>query len=116
MTAEEYFIKGTAPVLSCTCHIKKTLCADSGMQKSIFCPEDTAIEKVYLLFGTEGTADYAYVMPESVDTACNVHTSFWDDLFGDDTQQNPDEDHAQDNGDNTGDGGWFDDLWGGLFE
>ncbi len=128
MTAEEYFVKGTAPVLSCTCHVKKTLCASSNMQKGIFCPNDSVIVKVYLKSGTEGTADAAYVMPENADTACNVHTSFWNQWFDDDPEENPDDNNP--NGDNPGDnhgnqnnhgnggnqgGGWFEDFLGGLF-
>ncbi len=112
MTTEEYFVKGTAPVLPCTCHVKKTLCKSSGLQKGIFCPDDSAEDKVYLIAGTEGTVDYEYVMPENVNNVCDVHTSFWDDLFGDDSQDNPDDDSNQNN---DGSGGWFDDLWDGLF-
>ncbi len=79
MTAEEYFVKGTAPILSCTCHVKKTLCIVSGGQKGIFCPSDRYVTNVYLKSGTKGTADYAYVIPEKAEKACTVHTSFWDE-------------------------------------
>lgn len=118
MTAEEYFVKGTAPVLSCTCHIKKTLCSHSGRQKGIFCPNDAAVEKIYLKAGTEGTADAAYVMPEIADTACDVHTSFWDQWFDGDSEQNPDDGTTDSETSDTGDGntgGWLDGLWGNLF-
>ncbi len=120
MTAEEYFVKGTAPILSCTCHIKKTICSSSDMQTGIFCPEDTSVEKVYLKSGTEETADYVYVMPETADNACNVHTSFWDQWFDD--ENNPggnqngngsDEDPDDDENDS---GGWFNNFWGSFFE
>ena len=121
MTAEEYFVKGAAPILSCTCHVKKTLCAHSGRQKGIFCPEDSAVVKVFLKSGTEGTADEAYVMPEIADTACDVHTSFWDQWFDGDPEENPDNNNPGGDEGNTEDGeenqgGWLDNILGGLFD
>ena len=120
MTEEEYFVKGAAPILSCTCHVKKTLCAHSGRQKGIFCPNDSAVVKVFLKSGTEGTADEAYVMPEIADTACDVHTSFWDQWFDGDPEEDPDnnnpdgeEGNPEDGEDNQG--GWLDNILGGLF-
>jgi len=120
MTAEEYFVKGAAPILSCTCHVEKTLCSHSGRQKGIFCPNDAAVTKVYLKSGTEGTADAAYVMPEIADTACDVHISFWDPWFDDDTTENPDDSNPGGEGENPDEGGdnnggWLDDFWGNLF-
>lgn len=120
MTEEEYFVKGAAPILSCTCHVKKTLCAHSGRQKGIFCPNDSAVVKVFLKSGTEGTADEAYVMPEIADTACDVHTSFWDQWFDGDPEENPDNNNPGGDEGNTEDGeenqgGWLDNILGGLF-
>ena len=126
MTAEEYFVKGTAPILSCTCHVKKTLCASSGRQKGIYCPDDSVVVKIYLKSGTAGTADEAYVMPEIADTACDVHVSFWDQWFDNDSGENPDgnepdgehPENGQDHhgGNNNNGSGWLDNILGNLFE
>lgn len=110
MTAEEYFIEGTAPKLACNCHVKMNICESSGMQKGIFCPSDVVTTKVYLKTGTEGTADSAYVLSESTKTVCEVHKSFWDQ-WTDEDEEKGDDNHGNEDDDSS----WFDDFLDGLF-
>ncbi len=81
----EYFAKGTVPYETCTCHVKVSVCPDSGMPACDNCPN--AIEKVYRTkietpYALEhgGTKDTKYIIPENLRTCyegnmvCNLHS------------------------------------------
>ena len=93
----EYFAKGTVPTAYCNCHVKATLCLDTGLLASDYCtnveekillikdepkiyiptkedlstapPEDPATSKKKQYSYT--TSDTKYILPSDF---CNVHT------------------------------------------
>lgn len=71
----EYFASGTVPTEKCDVHIKLTICKDSGLRATEFCPNTE--EKVYLLKEeTSQTKDTPYIMPAGLDQHyCTEHTS-----------------------------------------
>ena len=75
----EYFTKGTVPTEKCTTHVAVTICKESKLPVSLYCPEDCKIEKIYIKRpeDSEGkTADTPYELPEDFETeVCNIHTS-----------------------------------------
>ncbi|MDO4491149.1 MAG: transglycosylase domain-containing protein [Lachnospiraceae bacterium] len=81
MMAEEYYVPGTEPVGRCDCHEKVTLCQESGMRCSVYCPQTSRYESVFLKNAVSGTSDEGYAAEWlSMDT-CSVHTSLWDRLI-----------------------------------
>jgi penicillin-binding protein 1A len=76
MVRTEYFATGTAPTEKCDCHTKVTICLESGLPATEFCPLTQS--KVYISRpkdSTGTTADTPYVLPsEFADTTCDVHT------------------------------------------
>ena len=80
MTATEYYLPGTEPTKSCTCHVRVTVCKDSGQQAAAYC-ENTE-DKIYLRSATKGTLDEAFVMPAGLDkSSCEKHQHFWSNWF-----------------------------------
>lgn len=63
MIVTEYFRKGEKPSESCDCHVKVTICKDSNMPVSSFCPSSSQETKIYLKEGSSGTDDAQYVIP-----------------------------------------------------
>jgi penicillin-binding protein 1A len=53
----EYFIKGTEPKDSCKNHIKVSICKDTLLLRSEFCPESAIIEKVLMTNGDNAPFD-----------------------------------------------------------
>lgn len=45
-TYTEYFVRGTVPTETCTCHVKVAICNESGLIANEYCPEVT--EKVFI--------------------------------------------------------------------
>lgn len=72
----EYFAAGTVPTEKCDVHIKLTICTETGLKATEFCPETE--DKVYLLKEeTSKTADTEFIMPEGLDQEnCTVHETF----------------------------------------
>lgn len=81
----EYFATGTVPTESCDVHIKATICKDSGLFASEYCPADSKQEKIFIV-RPEGispnwdpklasqVADYEYQLPDSMaGEYCNIH-------------------------------------------
>lgn len=68
MAQKEYFRAGEKPAKKCDCHVKYTICKDSNLLASSFCPLGSKQEMVYLKRGTSGTADAQYVIPEAIKT------------------------------------------------
>lgn len=68
----EYFAKGTVPTEVCTNHVRVTVCAQSGLLPTQFCPNRSSMVRMSLPQGETGaTDDSAYAMPRY----CNIHTS-----------------------------------------
>ncbi len=81
MTAVEYYAPGTEPAGYCSCHVRITLCADSGMRSSRYCPESSTYDSIFLKTAAAGTADEGYTADWLSSTACTVHTSSWKKLL-----------------------------------
>lgn len=74
-TRTEYFAKGTVPTQKCTCHVKVSICKDSGMLAGPGCPTTSVIEKVYLKkTETSPTWDTPYILPSNLGV-CTLHNS-----------------------------------------
>jgi penicillin-binding protein 1A len=80
MVQTEYFVAGTEPAESCSCHVAYTYCEESGQIAGSYCVLSGKVSQVYLAQGTEGTADAEAVAPED-DTFCQMHRSWWNVLF-----------------------------------
>ncbi|MBQ0059887.1 MAG: PBP1A family penicillin-binding protein [Lachnospiraceae bacterium] len=107
MTAEVYFLKGTEPVSSCTCHKKVTVCTETGLKSRVYCPADKLETRVYLVEGTAGTADEAFALPSDFDkNLCTEHTHFWSSWgLGDDSDSESEPSDSES-------GSWWSGLWG----
>lgn len=104
MVYVEYFEAGTEPAKECDCHVVVTVCQDSGMQANSYC--NNTEDAVYLKSATAGTADEGYVCPEGLEETCSQHKSFWDKLWGNESDEEADE---------KSDGNWFENFFQGLF-
>ena len=90
VTMTELFVPGTEPTETCDCHIKVTVCRDSGKKAGSYCPSEDKETKIYLKEATEGTTDVAYVIPEGLDeSSCDVHTHFWSSWFEENESEEP---------------------------
>ena len=67
----EYFAKGTAPTEVCDKHVAVTVCAESGMRPTPFCPEKTTRICMVLPSGEDGTTDDSYF---AIPGECPIHT------------------------------------------
>lgn len=80
MIRTEYFANGTEPKDTCDCHTAVTICTESNLPASEFCPKDKVKERVYITRpkGSRGTtADSKYELPKNFsEKTCNVHTSY----------------------------------------
>ena len=80
MIRTEYFAKGTEPTDKCDCHTAVTICTESELPASEFCPKDKVKERIYITRpkGSHGTtADSKYELPKNFsEKTCNVHTSY----------------------------------------
>lgn len=74
MIQTEYFAEGTVPTEYCDHHVNVTICAESGMLATEFCPNRTG--GVYITGGSPGSADGPYLLSEgSATNTCPLHTS-----------------------------------------
>lgn len=93
MCATEYFVPGTEPTETCDCHVRLTVCQESGKTAGSYCPLSDRETGVYLTGGTAGTADEAYSAEGISGTTCDVHDQpqdFFSHFFGeDDTGEEP---------------------------
>lgn len=71
----EYFVNGTQPTQSCSCHVKYRICEKSNMLATEACPADKVTERVYLVKKEESkTKDSDYVMPKKISKSfCTTH-------------------------------------------
>ncbi len=67
----EYFAKGTAPTEVCDKHVSVTVCAESGMRPTPFCPEKTTRICMVLPSGEDGPTDDSYY---AIPGECPLHT------------------------------------------
>lgn len=78
MSYWEYFVPGTEPAESCSCHAAVTICESSGQPASNYCPSYGLTTAVYLREGSAGTADEDAVIPEGLTgETCSVHNNWW---------------------------------------
>ncbi len=83
----EYFVAGTVPTETCDVHVKATVCKDSGLFPTEFCPPESLEERVFTSrlepLNPESwdpvkpprIRDYQYELPLSMENEmCNVHT------------------------------------------
>lgn len=73
----EYFAKGTVPTEKCTCHVRASICKDSGQLASVYCPADSIEEKVFLIKEeTSPTYDTPNILPTGEDAVvCTLHNA-----------------------------------------
>jgi penicillin-binding protein 1A len=107
MTREEYFAPSSVPTEMCDCHVKVTICKESGQPAGPYCIHTE--QQAYLVSGTAGTADADAVKPASIGTGtCPIHTNFWDILKPKDSEKDNDD---KDKWKNNWGFGWLDDFW-----
>lgn len=68
----EYFAKGTVPTESCNVHTTVTVCAESGMLPTEFCPEKISRVCITLPAGETGETDDSYF---AIPGYCPIHGS-----------------------------------------
>ncbi|MBQ9118719.1 MAG: transglycosylase domain-containing protein [Lachnospiraceae bacterium] len=73
----EYFAKGTVPTEKCTCHVKVSICKESGQIASLYCPAEQIEEKVFLVKEeTSETWDTPNILPTGeAASVCTLHTA-----------------------------------------
>lgn len=72
----EYFVKGTAPSKSCTCHVEAEVCKVSNKTAGEFCVEKE--KKVFITRTTDGkakTGDAEYMLLEEICDVCKADTT-----------------------------------------
>jgi penicillin-binding protein 1A len=83
----EIFAAGTAPTETCDVHVKITVCKDSGLLPTVYCPPGSLVQRVYTA-RTEPLnpaswdparppriRDYVYELPSTIENEyCNIHT------------------------------------------
>lgn len=110
MTQEEYYVKGTQPKSACDCHVRVSICEESQMAAGIYCPNRTTQDGVYLKTASAETQDSWYVVPENTEETCDVHVHFWDQWFGNDSDDQREEQEEPEKNSN-----WWDDLFTEIF-
>ena len=73
MVKTEYFAEGSVPTEYCNRHVSVTICTESGMLATDFCPERTG--GIYISGGSPGSADGPYLMSQSSGNTCPLHTA-----------------------------------------
>ncbi|MCI8513071.1 MAG: penicillin-binding protein [Lachnospiraceae bacterium] len=81
MVVTEYYAPGTTPTEICDCHVKVTVCAESGELASVYCPDGLRQERVFMLLNPpspDPTYDTEYALPEALrNGTCHIHTVLW---------------------------------------
>ncbi len=73
MVSTEYFAEGSVPTEYCNHHVNVTVCAESGMLATEFCPE--RVNGVYISGGSPGSADGPYLVSGGSANSCTLHTA-----------------------------------------
>lgn len=73
----EIFAKGTAPTEKCSCHVKVSICQESGHIASIYCPAESVKEKVFMVKEEANpTWDTPYLLPTGEEAIpCEIHSA-----------------------------------------
>lgn len=72
MATTEYFAEGSVPTEYCDHHVNVTICAESGMLATDFCPD--RVGGVFITGGSPGSADGPYLLAEgSATNTCPIH-------------------------------------------
>lgn len=87
LTRYEYFAAGTVPTEYCDVHVKATICKDSGLFPTEFCPAESLEERVFTVrteplipeswdpANLPRIKDYQYELPTTMENEfCNIHT------------------------------------------
>lgn len=75
MVVKEYFAAGTKPTETCDHHIRISICRESGLPASEFCPQSDIEEKVFITGGSHNTEDGKYMVDPSFQMkSCDIHT------------------------------------------
>lgn len=73
MVSTEYFAEGSVPTEYCDHHVNVTVCSESGMLATEFCPG--RVGGVYITGGSSGSADGPYLLSDGSPTnTCPIHT------------------------------------------
>ena len=67
----EYFAKGTVPTEVCDKHVAVTVCADSGLRATAYCPNKTTRVCMVLPNGETATTDDSHF---AIPGECNIHS------------------------------------------
>lgn len=71
----EIFAKGSVPTQKCTCHVKVSVCKESGKLANQYCPKEEVKEVVYLKKEeTSPTWDTPNILPSGEDSVCKIHS------------------------------------------
>ncbi len=75
----EYFAPGTVPTEYCNCHVKLTICDESGQIAGDGCPMERRYERVFRVLpegSTRVTADSRYAVPQDFleGNVCHIHS------------------------------------------
>ncbi|MBR1635748.1 MAG: PBP1A family penicillin-binding protein [Lachnospiraceae bacterium] len=62
MVYSEYFASGTVATANCDHHTTLTICKDSGMPVSEYCPESSRVTGIYMIGGDPSTQDGEYML------------------------------------------------------
>ena len=77
MVYTEYFAEGTAPTDYCDVHVAVTLCGESGLPVSEYCPESQRTKEIYLIVpegSSTNTDDAQFALPDGfMDQTCTIH-------------------------------------------
>ena len=73
MVYNEFFAKGTQPRNACDHHTMATICKESGLPVSEYCPEADRQTGIYMTGGDPATQDGEYML-QNADQVCNIHT------------------------------------------
>lgn len=75
MMKSEYFANGTIPDEYCNHHTKATICKDSGLPVTEWCPEPSRETKIFITGGSGYTTDGPYLLTNEIaQGSCPIHT------------------------------------------
>lgn len=70
----EYFAVDSVPTEPCDHHVKLTVCGESGYITNPYCPEESLVEKVFVVGSSPTTADAEVLAPEEfLAQTCPIH-------------------------------------------
>ena len=111
MTRSELFVPGTEPKEFCDCHVRVSICPESGKRVTTGCPHPE--ERIFLRDAVPDTAEEAALVPTE---SCPVHAPLWTEPpvvpeTPIPTPENPSEETPPTS---TGLPPWVEELWDGF--